>query len=305
MRHRLGNKKVGGVALGVAAAVALAAASATAGDARSTDDVARDLANSNSALASITLRAQYRGYAGEHSEANDQSSTTILFQPTLPFPLDDGRTLFVRPGIPFLIDQPTLDGVGFARPGIALGEPGRGSLDFDVGEKTGLGDTTVDVQYGETREDGLLWSIGGTLTAPTATDDRLGTDRWALGPGFQLGRLGPKSVAGVYAYHQWDFAGSGDTEVDVTVAQLFGVYLPAGGWEIGTQPIVSYNHESHDWNVPLNLTVGRTVILGGRPWKLGFEVNYYVERPDRFSPRFMVGINVAPVVENVLATWFD
>jgi hypothetical protein len=134
MLHRLDKKKWGVAALGVAAAVALAAASATAGDARSTDDVARDLANPNSALASITLRAQYRGYAGEHSEANDQSSTTILFQPTLPFPLDDGRTLFVRPGIPFLIDQPTLDGVSFARPGIALGQPGRGSLDFDVGE---------------------------------------------------------------------------------------------------------------------------------------------------------------------------
>jgi hypothetical protein len=96
MRRLLGKKKLGTAALAVVATVALAsAASATADEAPSADDVARDLANPNSPLASITLRAQYRGYAGERSEANDQSSTTILFPPTLPFPLDDGRTLYV------------------------------------------------------------------------------------------------------------------------------------------------------------------------------------------------------------------
>ena len=41
--------------------------------------------------------------------------------------------------------------------------------------------------------------------------------------------------------------------------------------------------------------------MGGRPWKLGVEVNYYTEQPDAFGPDWMIGINIAPVVKNVFA----
>lgn len=34
------------------------------------------------------------------------------------------------------------------------------------------------------------------------------------------------------------------------------------------------------------------------------EINYYVEQPDAFGPKWFVGFNVAPVVENVLARLF-
>jgi len=49
---------------------------------------------------------------------------------------------------------------------------------------------------------------------------------------------------------------------------------------------------------------GKTVIWSGRPWKLNAEINYFVERADAFGPEWMIGFNVAPVVENVLASWF-
>ena len=67
---------------------------------------------------------------------------------------------------------------------------------------------------------------------------------------------------------------------------------------------MTYNWASYDWSVPLNLTVGKTQPLGGRIWKLSLEVNYYVERPDAFGPDWMIGFNLAPVVENVFAQWF-
>ena len=54
--------------------------------------------------------------------------------------------------------------------------------------------------------------------------------------------------------------------------------------------------------LPLNLTLGKTVIWKGRPWKLSAEVNYFVDQPDAFGPEWMFGINIAPVVENVFAT---
>jgi len=39
------------------------------------------------------------------------------------------------------------------------------------------------------------------------------------------------------------------------------------------------------------------------PIKLELEYNYYVERVDEFSPRWMIGINITPVVPNVIERW--
>ena len=53
--------------------------------------------------------------------------------------------------------------------------------------------------------------------------------------------------------------------------------------------------------VPFHLTVGKTFIINGRPWDFSVDLNYYVERPDAIATEWMVGFNVAPVVENVFA----
>ncbi len=46
------------------------------------------------------------------------------------------------------------------------------------------------------------------------------------------------------------------------------------------------------------------MIWNGRPWKLGGEINYYVEKADAFGPEWMLSFSVAPVVKNKLAGWF-
>jgi hypothetical protein len=124
-----------------------------------------------------------------------------------------------------------------------------------------VGDITLDVQYGTTLENGFLWSLGFSALFPTASD-KLGSEVWALGPGFQLGRVSEKSVFGVFANHQWDIAGDGKSSPDVpyirrshvsvnlTAIQLFGVVLPGGGWSVGSTPIITYNHETEEWTVP-------------------------------------------------------
>jgi hypothetical protein len=102
----------------------------------------------------------------------------------------------------------------------------------------------------------------------------------------------------MFPNHQWDIGGSGEADINLTSIQLFGTYLPGGGWNVGTSPILSYDHNANQWTIPLNLSFGKTVIVGGRPWKLGAEINYYVEQPDAFGPRWMFGISIAPVIEN-------
>jgi len=252
------------------------------------DAVAKSLANPNTPLASLKLKTQYRSFTGDISEADDQNSTTVLFQPTLPFPLDNGDVVFLRPAFPVVLDQPI-----------------PGAKGFDDAD-TGLGDISFDLGYGITnKETGVITAFGIISSLPTATVDELGSDRMTLGPEVLVGKITKTSVLGAFPSHQWDIAGSGDADISLTSLQLFGIYLPGGGWNLGSSPTMTYDHEINEATVPLNFSFGKTVITGGRPWKLGMEFNYYVSQPDQFGPDFMIGIDIAPVVENGLAGWFN
>ena len=199
---------------------------------KSVEELARDLANPNTPLTSLKLKVQYREFEGDLPNANHQNSTTLLFQPTLPFPLDNGNTVYFRPGIPLKLNDPVFDA---------------DSNDFD--NEFGLGDITIDLQYGGiNKENGNLWTVGLVSTLPTASDSDLGLDKFTLGPGFQFGNLTKTSVLGAYINHQWDVAGSGDTDVSLSGLQAFAIHLPGGGWNWGSSPIITYNHESDEWN---------------------------------------------------------
>ena len=254
----------------------------------SADEIAKSLANPNTPLASQTFKIQYRTFDGDLPGADDESGSLVLYQPAFPFPLDNGATVFFRPAFPIILDQPYFD-------------PIKGKFD----STSGLGDIGFDLAYGRTTESGLLWAAGIVSTLPTATEDELGPDRWSLGPEFLIGKLTSKYVLGALVTYQTDVAGSGDADISLTTVNAFATFLPGGGWNVGTAPIMSYDHENSQWTLPINLTLGKTVIWKGRPWKLSAEVNYFVDQPDAFGPEWMVGINIAPVVENVFARMFN
>jgi hypothetical protein len=253
----------------------------------SAEEIAAKLANPNSPMASMTFKVQHRTFQGSLPNANDQDSTTVLFQPAFPFVTETGASVFFRPALPILIDQPV-----FNAP----------NQDFDT--ESGIGDLAFDLAYGRTTEDGILWAAGIISSLPVATEDTLGSDLFTLGPEFLIGKLTPKWVIGAFPSHQWDVGGSGDGDINLTSIQLFGTILPGGGWSYGTSPSMTYDHNSSQWTVPVNFNFGKTVIRNGRPWKLSAEINYYVDQPDAFGPEWMIGINIAPVVENPMANWF-
>ena len=263
------------------------AASASSGQGeRSTDDIARDLANPNTPLASLNFKFQIRTFDGSLPNADKQESTTLLFQPSLPFPLDNGDIVLFRPAVPLIFEQPYPTSAGF-------------------NSKGGLGDISFDLAYARTTKKGLLLAAGIISALPTATSNDLGTEQWTLGPELLVGYLQKSYIVGAFPNHQWNVAGDGSRDVSLTTMQVFGVYLPTGGWSVGSTPIIAYDWESEDWTIPINVTAGRTILIGRRPWKLGFEVNYYVERADAFGPQWMIGFNVTPVVENMLARFFE
>ena len=253
--------------------------------AKSAEEIAKELANPNTPLATLNFKLQFRGFEGSLPGANSQSGTTILFQPSLPFPLDNGDLLLWRPAIPLIVDQPVFNGTGFD------------------GE-SGIGDIVFDLAYAPKNESGLLIAYGLIASLPTATDDKLGTDRFTLGPEYLIGKLTPAYVIGAFPNHQWDIGGSGNKSINLTSVQLFGTILPGGGWNYGTSPIITYDWETDQATIPINFNFGKTIIRGSTPWKLSMEINYYIEQADAFGPEWMIGFNISPVVKNGLVDWF-
>ncbi|MBW2177210.1 MAG: hypothetical protein JRH03_09740 [Deltaproteobacteria bacterium] len=253
----------------------------------SADELAAELSNPNTSVATLTLRNQFRWFDGDLPDADDQWSFMMLFQPSLPFVLDGGDKVLWRPAVPLFFKKPVFDA---------------STAEFE-GE-AGLGDIAFDLAYAPRTDGGKLFAYGFITSLPTATNGSLGTSRWTLGPEVLIGKMNSWGLVGLFPNHQWDVAGWGDADINLTTILPLFVYLPGGGYNVGTAPIITYDWISEQWTVPLQINVGKTVMLSGRPWKLSVELNYYVEKPDAFGPEWMLSLNIAPVVKNGLAGWF-
>jgi hypothetical protein len=59
-----------------------------------------EIANPNTALTSLKLQTQYFSFDGDLPAADDQDMVKLYLQPTLPFPMENGKTVWFRPGVP-------------------------------------------------------------------------------------------------------------------------------------------------------------------------------------------------------------
>jgi hypothetical protein len=92
-----------------------------------------------------------------------------------------------------------------------------------------LGDLNPTFFLSPAKPGKLIWGVGPTFTLPTATDSRLGTSEWSMGPAaVALSMQGPW-VFGALANQQWSFAGWGDQDVSQLLIQPFVNYNSARG----------------------------------------------------------------------------
>ncbi len=247
----------------------------------SADEIAAKLANPTAPVMTLGNNFEYITFQGDLPGAGSQTAVRYLFQTAFPFKLADGGTIFFRPGIPVLFNDPVPDGQGgFSSEGVDLG------------------DTGFDLSYGKTSSSGLLWGGGLVGTIPTATNDKLGADLWGLGPEVLLGVVRKWGVVGGVLSHQWDIGGSGSGEINRTALNYFYAYSLGGGWQVAAGPTITYDHNRTDdnWTLPLGIGLARTTIIRGRPWK--FQVQYwnYAKTPDAFAPEHLLRLSISPVV---------
>ena len=259
---------------------ASASAQESAAAAPSADQVARELSNPVGSLASLVFQGNYAQLGGSAPGIGDQSSTSLVFLPTLPFKLGSGN-LTLRPSFPVV-------GAPAAAP----------SGEWD--KVRGFGDIVVLGLWGRKEESGLLWGAGATSVFPTASEEATGNGQWQLGPAGLVGLLKEWGVVGALWQHWYGLdSDPGEEKISKGTLQLFYWFSLAGGWQVGGSPTPTANYlgATTDFSVPINLGVAKTFLLGSLPLKTTLQGQYFLTRPDVAGPDWGFFFQVTPVVK--------
>ena len=155
--------------------------------------VAQKTNNPVSDLWMLFMQYDASTYSGDITDG-DRSLNSFKFQPVMPMLLTDEIRLINRPVVQFQsFDTPRLTSTG---------------VDWD--RKTGLGDTILLQLLAPADSGEKVMGVGWTHIFPTATNNSLGGEKWAVGPAATYFHLGKKWVVGGVLQHWWDYAGDGD-----------------------------------------------------------------------------------------------
>lgn len=205
---------------------------------------------------------------------DERVQNVLNIQPVLPFQIAEGWNLITRTILPIV-----------SQPGVLPGQD----------RETGLGDTTFTAFLSPAASGKLLWGAGPIFLLPTATDDRLGSDKWGLGPSLVVLTMPGNWVIGSLFSNVWSVGGSGDRDVNLFTWQYFVNYNLPNGWYLASAPINTANWEadrgSDVWTVPVGGGFGKIVRIGRLPVNLSIQGFYNVVRPEvvgEWSGRFQV-----------------
>jgi len=132
----------------------------------------------------------------------------------------------------------------------------------EFNHETGIGDLNMFAAYLiDTGNPTLAFGVGPQITAPTASKDALGSEKWSAGlvntlfsfasPVFQYGYL---------LSWQASFAGEDDRDdVNIGGFQPFLFYQLGGGTYLRSSAVMTYNFENDTYSVPIGLGIGKVL----------------------------------------------
>lgn len=245
------------VALSLAASLAAAQETAPADEAARNAELAQKLANPVANLISMPLQNNFDfGYGPAES-----MRYLLNVQPVIPFSVSDDWNLITRTIVPI----------------ISQGSPVSGGEDFG-----GFGEILQSF-FLSPKEPVGGWILAGgpVLGWNTASDERLGTGKWTLGPTVLALRQESGWTYGVLANHLWSIGGN-DARADVsaTFVQPFLSYTTKTQTTLAINTESSYDWENEQWTVPLNVTVAQLFKVGSQIMQFQFGPRVYVEKPD-------------------------
>ncbi len=223
----------------------LALAEQPAQDSQSLEQAASD---PTASLMSVQIQDVY---AGAYHNLNDESGNTILLRSAVPFTLG-GLSNIARVTLPVVTDSPS-------------GKSGLGDLAlFDL--------VVFNAAWGR-------WGVGPVLLAPTATNDALGAEKWAVGPALGFTVSQPGLLWGVFNQNLFSFAGNDQREdVDVSILQPIVNYALPDKWSLGTSEMnLTYDWGKNAWSaLPLGVKLSKLHKFGTQPVQFSgaYEYNF-------------------------------
>ena len=201
---------------------------------------------------------------------NNSTQNILNFQPVVPLSFEKFR-LYTRFVIPFISD------------------PDLGSGD----NNTGLGDMNLTAFFSPNNESSVTWGFGPVLQFPTATDSKLGSQEFGIGPAFVITATDEKWVYGLLVNNIWTLDDL-RTEKKMLLQPFINYYLPRA-WYLVSSPIWQANWHASDgnkWLMPLGAGLGKVFIIGKMPINVNVHAYYNVQMQDpnwgRWQSRFQL-----------------
>ncbi|MEE4218191.1 MAG: transporter [Xanthomonadales bacterium] len=221
-------------------------------------DLAQDLTNPVADLVTLPVQLNYDRGIGP---LDDGEKWQVNVQPVVPFEISEDWNLITRTIMPVIWQDDVFPGTG---------------------SQFGLGDInlTLFLSPKQPTAGGLTWGVGPVFVLPTATDSKLGGKKWGAGPAAIALKMQGAWTYGVLANHVWSYAGSDNRpDINNTFMQPFVAYTWPSAWTLSVQSETSYNWESENWTVPVNVAFAKLKMFGKLPVSLQAGVGYWFESP--------------------------
>jgi len=283
--------------LGSVAILLLVAAAPAQADAESEHgslaDVGAKLSDPTSNVWALFTEFDLTFSDGDVNAGDPKVGGNMVFQPILPIPLyGEGKNqwkIITRPTIPIIFSNPV---------------PTAGFDHFDY--EGGLGDMSLPLPLSPPAGNWIL-GLGPTFLFPTATKDAFGSEQWGIGPTAIVGYKTKDWILGVFPQYYFKVGSIGDQADKPNISNLTMTYfaflnLP-DAWQVGFNPVITYDDkatEGNKWNVPIGIAVSKTTAIAKQPVKFQFGIEYSVVSQDDFGKRFLIKLNVIPVIGSLV-----
>ncbi len=161
------------------------------------------------------------------------------------------------------------------------------------GSKSGLGNVEPAFYLSPAHPGAVLWGAGVKMSLPTATDARLGNNKWGAGPAFGALTFQGAWTFGVIADNVWAGARKyGGT--NTLTFNPFVFYNFNDGWYVLSSGVTTADwmaRAGQQWTVPLGGGFGRLFHVGALPINARIQYLDNVERPD-FAPKWQLQVQV-------------
>lgn len=227
--------------------------------AESDAELAKKSQNPIAAMISLPMQLNYDEGQGA---TGDGEKWLLNVQPVVPVSINADWNLISRTIVP-LVDQS----------GFATG----GGLD-----ESGLGDIQQSLFFSPKAlsSAGWTWGVGPAFMFPTASDDALGSAKWALGPTAVALRQANGWTYGALVNHLWSVAGDDDRDdISASFIQPFFGYTTKSFTTFTINTESTYDWKKSAWTVPVNLTVTQMLRVGSQPLTVQAGVRYWAESP--------------------------